>query len=173
MSRQDDRSRRVARYVAARRNDLGLSQRGLAERAGINHKTVHAVESGKHWPQLETQQKLEPALGWDDGDIVRIADGRFPASGPLPQDDPDGAIAAALAGGPDDLETKIRAVIADLPERHRPVVEELYEQLLDSERQRERLLNRILTRPQQDGSSPGTPEGGASSSPSSALPGKS
>lgn len=148
MSRQEDRSRRLARYVAARRADLGLSQEALAKQAGLNFKTIHTLETGKHWPVARTRDKVEPVLGWEPGDIARIADGGYPTTGPLPEDDPDGLIAAAVAGGdPDELETRIREVIADLPERHRPFVEELYEQLLDSERQRRRLMKRVVALP--------------------------
>jgi transcriptional regulator with XRE-family HTH domain len=153
MSRQQDRSRRLARYVAARRDALGLSQAALADQAGLDPKTVHTLETGKHWPVTKTRRALEPALGWTEGDFERIADGGFPATGPLPEDDPDGVVAAAMAGASsDDLEARIRAVIADLPEQHRPLVEELYEQLLDSERQRRRLLEKIVPLPQRDAS---------------------
>jgi len=173
MSRQEDRSRRLARYVAARRDQLGLSQEALADQAGLNHKTVHTVESGKHWPVARTRRALEPALGWVEGDIDRIADGGFPVTGPLPEDDFDDVAAMALAGMPaDELEANIRAKIADLPAEHRPFVEELYEQLLDSERQRRRLLNKIVSLPQRDETRPRDDDNGESNQ-SAALPGRS
>lgn len=155
MSRQQDRSRRVARYVAARRDSLGLSQEALADRAGLNPKTISTLEAGKHWPVAKTRRALEPALGWDEGDFEKIADGGFPATGPLPVDDPDGLIAAAMAsaeseGDDADFEARVRAVIGDLPERYRPFVEELYEQWQEAERRNRRLMDKIVPLPTRD-----------------------
>jgi transcriptional regulator with XRE-family HTH domain len=69
---------RVARYVIARRGELGLTQQGLAGRAGVDIKTIYNLESGERWPQAKTRGALEAALSWYPGDLQRIAHGGEP-----------------------------------------------------------------------------------------------
>lgn len=150
MSRLDDRSRRrVARYISARRGELGLSQEELAARAGVDPKTLLHAEQGKRWPLAKTRTKLEAALGWGDGDMARVADGFYPRTGPLPEDDPDGLVAAAAAGDP-EFDAQARRVIGELPAKYRDFVEEMYEMLQDAERRNRRLRSRIVPLPSRD-----------------------
>lgn len=76
---------RVAKYVAARRGALGLTQERLAERAGVTVKTVYNLEAGERWPQARTRAAVEAALRWRAGDLVRIAGGDEPL-GTEPED---------------------------------------------------------------------------------------
>lgn len=76
MSRPD--RARVARYVVARRGELNMSQQRLAERAGVDAKTIYNLESGDRWPQPKTRDRIEAALGWYSGDLQRIAEGGEP-----------------------------------------------------------------------------------------------
>lgn len=69
--------------LKARRAAAGLSQRGLAQRAGVSFRTVQLLEWGRHDARLSTLSKLDRALG------------------PAPDDTASGACAAALAEGPD------------------------------------------------------------------------
>ncbi|WP_192809764.1 helix-turn-helix domain-containing protein [Actinomadura rudentiformis] len=163
MSRHGDRQR-VARYVVARRRALDITQEQLAERARVDPKTVGSLESATRWPQKASREKIEQALDWDEGDLARIAEGGFPVSGPLPDDDPEGVIAAA---GTSDFDTKARAVIASLPEPQRSVVEEIYLSLLDAKRQNERLFSTLLAIPQrsEDGTDDTDDDGGATTGP--------
>jgi transcriptional regulator with XRE-family HTH domain len=69
---------RVARYVIARRGEVGLTQQGLAGRAGVDIKTIYNLESGERWPQAKTRGALEAALSWYPGDLQRIAEGGEP-----------------------------------------------------------------------------------------------
>ncbi|WP_131736450.1 helix-turn-helix transcriptional regulator [Actinomadura roseirufa] len=69
---------RVARYVSARRGDLGLTQEQLAERASVDRKTIYNLESGERWPQAGTRSRVERALGWYPGDLVRLSEGQEP-----------------------------------------------------------------------------------------------
>jgi len=161
MSRQDDRSRRdrVARYVARRRADLGLSQEALAERAGINPKTVLDLERGRRTASARTRQKIEGALGWAEGDLNHVANGGYPITGPLPDDDPDGLYAAATGELTDsEFGALVRQVISRLPADSQPVIEELYEMYEDSERTNRRLRQRIVQlMPRSSESDGGTP----------------
>lgn len=46
------------------RNQKGLSQRRLAQLAGVAYKTVQLIESGLHDPKLSTLKNLAKALGY-------------------------------------------------------------------------------------------------------------
>ncbi|WP_131739386.1 helix-turn-helix domain-containing protein [Actinomadura roseirufa] len=75
---------RIAKYVAARRGSLGLTQERLAERAGVTVKTIYNLESGERWPQARTRSAIEDALQWRPGDLARIGEGREPLGVPSP-----------------------------------------------------------------------------------------
>ena len=49
-----------------------LTQRQLAERAGITHATVVALEKGRGRPQLTTMRKVADALGVEPADIAEF-----------------------------------------------------------------------------------------------------
>ena len=63
--------------TARRRAGLGL--RGLAERAGTSHATLHAYESGRVQPRVDTLTRIAAAAGFDIEVALRSrpdADGR-------------------------------------------------------------------------------------------------
>ena len=49
--------------IKAKRLKLGLSQKQLAEKAGLSHNTIYNLEANKVAPNLETYQKVCDALG--------------------------------------------------------------------------------------------------------------
>jgi hypothetical protein len=59
---------------------MGISQRDLADRAGVDLKTVYNLISGERWPQAKTRGAIENVLGWRPGDLLRIAEGGVPGS---------------------------------------------------------------------------------------------
>ena len=72
----DDMKRRrqiAAAAFAARRGELGLSQEDVARRGEIVVKTVHNFEAQGRWPNTRTRARLERAVGWEPGEIARIA----------------------------------------------------------------------------------------------------
>ncbi|MHA7649602.1 FHA domain-containing protein [Mycobacterium sp. ML4] len=75
---------RAGLAVAARRNELEITQRGLAKDKIINAGTLIAFEKGRSWPRRGTLAKLEKALQWSPGTIARIRSGSavLPISGP-------------------------------------------------------------------------------------------
>lgn len=77
MSRKLDRDR-VARCVKARRGELRYSQRELAERAGVDIKTINSLEAASRWPQATKRAAIEDALHWRSGSLLRIAEGGEP-----------------------------------------------------------------------------------------------
>jgi transcriptional regulator with XRE-family HTH domain len=58
----DRPSESLARLVAARRAELGLTQRELADRMGSPVAAVGRIESGLHAPRFETLERLFRAL---------------------------------------------------------------------------------------------------------------
>jgi DNA-binding XRE family transcriptional regulator len=52
----------IARSLVRDRVAAGLSQKELAQRAGIRMETLCRIETGKHTPSVATLQKLDRAL---------------------------------------------------------------------------------------------------------------
>jgi DNA-binding XRE family transcriptional regulator len=52
----------IGKFVAWRREDLGLSQRELAKRAGISHTVISRLESGQQVPSPKTLERLADAF---------------------------------------------------------------------------------------------------------------
>ncbi len=71
---------RAGAAAAARRRELGISQRSLAADGIINAGALIAFEKGRSWPRERTQAKLEQVLQWPAGTIGRIRRGQ-PATG--------------------------------------------------------------------------------------------
>lgn len=86
---------RAGQAVAARRNELEITQRGLAKDKIINAGTLIAFEKGRSWPRRATLAKLEKALQWSPGTIARIRSGSavLPIAAPatVPSKVPSGA----------------------------------------------------------------------------------
>lgn len=72
----DDPGRaRAGAAVAARRRQLGISQRGLAADGVITAAALIAFEKGRSWPRERTRRQLESVLQWEPGSIERIRRG--------------------------------------------------------------------------------------------------
>ncbi|OBH83157.1 hypothetical protein A5680_12665 [Mycobacterium sp. E2989] len=87
---------RAGAAAAARRRELGISQRSLAADGIINAGALIAFEKGRSWPRERTQAKLEQVLQWPAGTIARIRRGQ-PDAGDAIAEDPDIAPAPAEA----------------------------------------------------------------------------
>lgn len=116
MSRLDHQ--RAVHKVKARRGDLGMSQQGLAETAGVDIKTVNNFEARGRWPIAQNRAKIEAALGWASGSLQQIAEGGEPVL--LEQELP-----------PDvnemfDLSPELRAAFLKLSPRRRARILALY-----------------------------------------------
>lgn len=58
--------------------ELGLTRDGLAQKTGLDKKTIYNLLSAIRWPQPKTRAVIEKALGWYSGDLQRIAKGGEP-----------------------------------------------------------------------------------------------
>lgn len=65
----------VGKLVKERRLQLKMSTPELARVAGVDPKTVRALESGERWPQDTSRAKIEKALGWAAGSLDDYAGG--------------------------------------------------------------------------------------------------
>ena len=62
--------KRIGQLIRDSRKHLGESMAALAERAGINSKTLWSAETGSRFQQDVNQLKIERALGWREGSIA-------------------------------------------------------------------------------------------------------
>lgn len=67
---------RIGHLIRDARKHLGESMAALAERAGINSKTLWSAETGSRFPHDVNQLKIEKALGWRHGSIQEAWAGR-------------------------------------------------------------------------------------------------
>lgn len=89
---------RLRECVARRRAELGLSQRKLAELAGVSLGTATRLERGAGPPRVSTVPKLEDALEWPRGTFQAIRDGENPPR--VPPRGPDHRTHQAVSGAP-------------------------------------------------------------------------
>lgn len=95
---------RAGAAAAARRRELGISQRSLAADGIINAGALIAFEKGRSWPRERTQAKLEQVLQWPAGTIARIRRGQ-----------PDAGEEVSTAVAPDTAKPSTEAPHSDAP----------------------------------------------------------
>ncbi|GAA3957578.1 hypothetical protein GCM10023085_45090 [Actinomadura viridis] len=131
--------KRVARFVIAQRGNLGLSQSELAERAGVDSKTIWNLESAQRWPISRNRVKIEKALGVEPDSLAMVSRGIFPAS--------DGGVSDDLlreAAGSPEFEGLLGQRAAELSDEQRIVLDMLLEELRAAEDARRRLIAKII-----------------------------
>jgi len=82
-------ARELGRRIAAQRRAAGLTQEELAERAGVNVKTVQGAEQGRTEPELRTLTLMAKAFGTSLDNLVP-------------------------GGGPSSPEALIKRIVSDL-----------------------------------------------------------
>lgn len=68
------RQRELGRRIRDRRQELGLSQEALAQKAGINRTYIGSLETGQRNPSLENLCHLAVALGVPLAELVEGLD---------------------------------------------------------------------------------------------------
>lgn len=105
---------RTGAAVAARRKELGISQRELARQGVITAPAIIAFEKGRSWPRERTRHTLEELLQWPAGTIARIRSGAAPVEityKPATGDDDASLVVDMVAVAL----TRFDSAIADLP----------------------------------------------------------
>jgi hypothetical protein len=64
---------RAGRAVAQRIADLSLTFTAVTATAGIDPKTLRGIVSGARWPTAGVRVRVEQALDWPPGEILRRA----------------------------------------------------------------------------------------------------
>ncbi|MGE2817542.1 helix-turn-helix domain-containing protein [Mycobacterium heidelbergense] len=100
---------RAGAAAAARRRELGISQRGLAADGIINAGALIAFEKGRSWPRERTQAKLEQVLQWPAGTIARLRRGLAGEAQVKPNPAAPGAREAGEQGPNSDASTSLIA----------------------------------------------------------------
>jgi ribosome-binding protein aMBF1 (putative translation factor) len=59
--------------VRTRLDELQESAASLARRAAVDPKTIRSLINGESWPTAKTRGRIEKALDWPDGTMVRRA----------------------------------------------------------------------------------------------------
>lgn len=67
---KDNRTVEIGKRLRKLRDETGLSQKVLAERAGISENTLARLERGEHLIAQETTEKLAKALDVSSSDIL-------------------------------------------------------------------------------------------------------
>src|SRR5258708_30118058 len=66
---------RAGAAFASRRQELGISQRGLASKGLITASSLIAFEKGRSWPRERTRAMLEEVVHWPAGTLAGIRAG--------------------------------------------------------------------------------------------------
>lgn len=108
---------RVGAVVAARRDQLGLTQRALAREKVINAGALIAFEKGRRWPRKTTRAKLEEKLQWPPGHIAGLRNEvSEEATARIDVESSNTVRTSLLTGAVEVALTRIKDSVAELPD---------------------------------------------------------
>lgn len=108
---------RVGAAVAARRDELGLTQRALAREKVINAGALIAFEKGRRWPRKTTRAKLEEKLQWPPGHIAGLRNEVSQEATVRVEAESSNTVRTSLLTGAVEVAlTRIKDSVAELPE---------------------------------------------------------
>jgi transcriptional regulator with XRE-family HTH domain len=67
------RTRNLGEFLKARREGLGLTQRSLAQKLGVEASHVAFIESGRRKPSLKLVARIADTLGLDRQEVLLLA----------------------------------------------------------------------------------------------------
>jgi transcriptional regulator with XRE-family HTH domain len=107
---------RAGAAFAARRRELGLSQRKLGSMKVITPPALIAFEKGRTWPRERTRAMLEEAVQWPAGSLARLrAGGTVSFSASIDAPEPAGEQIPAFAGAVNVAMSAVASAIEALP----------------------------------------------------------
>lgn len=68
----EEQKRELASRLAARMDECGLTNEGLAYKSGVSVKTVSRILNSRHDPRIQTIEKLAKAVDWTEQDLRGI-----------------------------------------------------------------------------------------------------
>lgn len=102
---------------AARRAELGISQRQLANMKIIGAPNLIAFEKGRSWPRERTLAKLEQVVQWPPGTLAKVrAGGEANVSGATGTRQPESDAAAVVTGAVTVAVAQVLAAADNLPD---------------------------------------------------------
>lgn len=108
---------RAGAAFAARREELGISQRQLATMKIIGAPNLIAFEKGRSWPREKTLAKLEQVVQWPPGTLAKVrASGEVNVSGAIEVGSPGSDAAAVVTGAVGVAVGQVLNAIDKLPE---------------------------------------------------------
>jgi DNA-binding XRE family transcriptional regulator len=108
---------RAGAAFAARRAELGLSQRQLANMKIIGAPNLIAFEKGRSWPREKTLAKLEQVVQWPPGTLAKVrARGGPNVSAATGTQDPESDTAAVVTGAVNVAVAQVLAAADTLPD---------------------------------------------------------
>jgi transcriptional regulator with XRE-family HTH domain len=112
---------RAGAEFAARRRELGISQRKLATMKVITPPALIAFEKGRAWPRERTRAMLEEAVQWPAGSLARLRGGGSVSFSTLADGEPAGEQLPAFAGAVNVAMSAVTSAIEALPTDDDPV----------------------------------------------------
>ena len=110
---------RAGAAFAARRTELGISQRQLATMKIIGAPNLIAFEKGRSWPRERTLAKLEQIVQWPPGTLAKVrAGGEANVSGAIGTRGRESDAAAVVTGAVTVAVARVLAAADDLPDEH-------------------------------------------------------
>ncbi|WP_431240920.1 helix-turn-helix domain-containing protein (plasmid) [Mycolicibacterium aichiense] len=136
---------------AARRDELGISQRELAKMRIISAPALIAFEKGRSWPRDKTRAKLEQAVRWPPGTLAKLSAGQQAPINSAKEGAPDSS-GTLLTGAVTMAAGAVFTAIDNLPDQDDPAFADRASATLADMRQLEALTARAVR------SSQGSPE---------------
>jgi transcriptional regulator with XRE-family HTH domain len=110
---------RAGAAFAARRAELGISQRRLANLKIIGAPNLIAFEKGRSWPRERTLAKLEQVVQWPPGTLAKVRAGGAPnVSAATGAGRPESDTAAVVTGAVTVAVAQVLAAADNLPDAH-------------------------------------------------------
>ena len=107
---------RAGAAFAARREELGISQRELARMKIMNASALIDFEKGRAWPRERTRAKLEKVVAWSPGTLAKLrAGGKAPASAAMESSGAQADTADVVTGAVTVAVGQVMAAIETLP----------------------------------------------------------
>ena len=106
---------RAGAAFAARRDELGISQRELAKMKIISAPALIAFEKGRSWPRDRTRAKLEQVVKWPPGTLAKLSAGTQASTAGAKEGRTDDT-AELLSGAVAMAASPVFAAVDDLPD---------------------------------------------------------